>query len=124
MLRSSYAELEDSANRGRVIIIIALVLHLAACVISMAGMPPIRLVVPMLIQFWLCGALFAGRGWAWWVLVVLNVLLFGLTAYWAASEESLRVGFYAVRSAVCAVIVVLLLLRPVRNYVVWKRMRF
>jgi peptidoglycan/LPS O-acetylase OafA/YrhL len=124
MLRSSYAELEDSASKGRVIIIIALVLHLAACVLSMAGLPPIRMVVPMLIQFWLCGALFAGRGWARWVLVVLNVLGFGLTAYLAASRENQRVEFEVVRSAVCAVIALLLLLPPVRNYVVWKRMRF
>lgn len=126
MLQSSYSELERKASVGRVLILAAILLHLTASVLSMAALrgAPVKMVIPLMIQLALCAALLSGRNWARWILIALNSGGGVITGYLLFSGTLKVAAFYAPRIAVCAVVVVLLLLPASRSHIQWKNLRF
>jgi hypothetical protein len=126
MLKSSYAHIEASARRGSTVVIVAMLLHLTSGILSMAalGGSLIRFVLPMAIQLGLCAALFAGKGWARWTLVAFNLVGGGFLAFMLISGKFQATGFYTARAIICGVVAILLVVPPVKAYLIWKNMRF
>lgn len=126
MLRSSYAALEDEARKGRAVLIIAMLLHMTASVISIAAINrnPVSAIIPMLIQVGLCAALFAGKNWARWILMILNLVATTVMLYLIFGGQIHATGFYLARAAICGVVLVLLLLPWSKSYIIWKNLRF
>lgn len=126
MLRSSYAQLEEQARKGLVLVVVAICMHLTACILSLAalGVNPLKMVWPMLIQAAFCAALYVGKRWGKWVLVIWNGAAGAFLVYMWVSGMSESVIFSSVRASVCGVVILLLLLPPVQSFLTWKNMRF
>lgn len=88
------------------------------------GVNPIRFIVPIGIQLALCAALFAGKGWARWILFIFNIAGGGFITYMLMTGNAQATGFYTTRAIICILIAALLVVPPVKAYLIWKNMRF
>lgn len=126
MLKAGYAELEAKADRGVALITIAAVVHIAASTISLGLMRGtlIGTLFSILVPIGLYAALYTGRGWARWFLVVQTAIGASLASYLLISGTLEANVFIVGRTAVSFLVILLLLLPPVKAYIDWKRLRF
>jgi hypothetical protein len=126
MFKSSYAELEAKATKGRMLVFMASAIHLTASLVSALAINPnvIQVTVTILIQVGFCAALLAGKNWARWVSLAFNLVGASLLVFWILSGNMRADAFYVARMAICLLVVALLLAPPTKSYIIWKKLRF